>query len=126
MDRHGPAALAMTVGRGLAMTALGGYAMLFQTVIANDVKQCMGRALHRCDVVGFREGAEWIAKGLAALVMTVGMGLAMTALGGYAMLSQTVIANDVKQSMSRALHRRDVVGFGEGAAWIATGLRPSR
>jgi hypothetical protein len=64
--------------------------------------------------------------GPAALAMTVGRGLAMTALGGYAMLSQTVIANDVKQSMSRALHRRDVVGFGEGAAWIATGLRPSR
>jgi hypothetical protein len=50
--------------------------------------------------------------------MTVGRGLAM--------LSQTVIANDVKQSMSRALHGRDVVGFREGAAWIATGLRPSR
>jgi len=50
--------------------------------------------------------------------MTVGRGLAM--------LSQTVIANDVKQSMSRALHGRDVVGFREGAEWIATGLRPSR
>ena len=36
-----------------------------------------------------------------------------------------VIANAVKQSMSRSLHGRDVVGFREVAAWIATGLRPS-
>jgi ABC-type nickel/cobalt efflux system permease component RcnA len=60
----------------------------------------------------------WIATGLAALAMTMGRGLEM--------LSQAVIANDVKQSMSRALHRRDVAGFREGAEWIATGLRPSR
>ena len=34
----------------------------------------------------------------------------------------TVIANEVKQSMSLSLHRREVVGFRERAAWVATGL----
>ena len=42
-----------------------------QTVIANEVKQSMSRLLHRCEVVGFRQSAAWIATGLTALAMTV-------------------------------------------------------
>jgi hypothetical protein len=42
-----------------------------QTVIANVVKQSISQSLRRGEVVGFRQGAAWIATGLTALAMTV-------------------------------------------------------
>ena len=82
----------------------------------------MSRPQRRCGVVGFRQCAAWIATGLAALSMTVWDALAMTMRGVVAIPPQAVIANEVKQSMSRPLCRRGVVGFRQCAAWIATGL----
>ncbi len=62
MDRHGPAALAMTKCGGLAITDVGGHRPT--PVIASAAKQPMSRMPPRRERVGFRHCAAWIATGL--------------------------------------------------------------